>query len=121
MEAFNLKSKSKINKNYYGYIFTLPFIVIFLVFNLYPLIYTFYLSLTDMTLMNSSYHFVGLANFKQLFSDNYFLKSVINTWKIWLINFIPQLTIAMLLAIWFVNNRLKIKFIGLWRTIYYLT
>lgn len=120
MESLNLKSKNKINKNYYGYIFTLPFIVIFLAFNLYPLLYTFYLSLTDTTLMNSSYHFVGLANFQQLFSDNYFLKSAINTWKIWLMNFIPQLTIAMLLAIWFVNNRLKIKFIGLWRTIYYL-
>ncbi|WP_245599044.1 carbohydrate ABC transporter permease [Thermoanaerobacter thermocopriae] len=114
------KSNSKINKNYYGYIFTAPFIIVFLLFSFYPLIYTFYLSLTDMTIMSKTYNFVGLNNFKQLFSDDFFIKSVLNTWKIWLMNFLPQLGIAMLLAVWFMNNRLKIKFVGLWRTVYYL-
>lgn len=112
--------KSKINRDYYGYIFTLPYILIFLVFNLYPLIYTFYLSFTDATIMSEKYSFVGFENYKKLFEDDFFTKSVVNTWKIWLANFIPQLLIAMILSVWFLNERLKIRYIGFWRTVYYL-
>ena len=115
-----IKHKAKINKNFYGYLFTAPFIIGFLVFSLYPLIYTFYLSLTDMTMMKKSYEFIGFTNFTKLFADKYFLQSLANTWKIWLLNFIPQLGIAMLLAVWFTSTRLKIKFVGFFRTIYYL-
>lgn len=114
------KSSSKINKNYYGYIFTAPFIIGFLLFSFYPLIYTFYLSLTNMTMMSKAYNFIGFDNFKKLFDDRFFVQSLGNTWKIWLLNFIPQLGIAMLLAVWFTSNRLKIKYVGFWRTIYYL-
>lgn len=115
------RAHSKINKNYYGYIFTAPFIIVYVTFSLYPLLYTFYLSLTNMTITGGSdYDFVGLANFRQLFEDDFFVKSVVNTWKIWLMNFIPQLGIAMLLSVWFMSERLKIRFIGLWRTVYYL-
>ncbi|CCC57799.1 carbohydrate ABC transporter permease [Caloramator australicus] len=119
-QVLKKKKHSRINKNHYGYIFTAPFIIGFLLFSLYPLVYTFYLSLTDMTLMSKSYKFIGLANFKKLFEDRFFIQSFLNTWKIWLINFIPQLGIAMLLAVWFTSTRLKIKFVGFWRTIYYL-
>jgi len=115
------KAHSKISKNYYGYIFTAPFIIIYVAFSLYPLLYTFYLSMTNMIVMSgSNYDFVGFANFRQLFEDDFFVTSVANTWKIWLMNFIPQLGIAMLLSVWFMNQRLKIRFIGLWRTVYYL-
>lgn len=114
------KRRSRINKNYYGYLFTAPFIIGFLLFSLYPLIYTFYLSLTDMTMMKRTYEFIGLDNFKRLFEDKFFMQSLLNTWKIWLLNFIPQLGIAMLLAVWFTSSRLRIKFVGFWRTIYYL-
>lgn len=119
-QVLKKKKHSRINKNYYGYIFTAPFIIGFLLFSLYPLVYTFYLSLTDMTLMSKSYKFIGLANFKKLFEDRFFIQSFLNTWKIWLINFIPQLGIAMLLAVWFTSTRLKIRFVGFWRTIFYL-
>lgn len=114
------KKSSKLNKNFYGYLFTAPFIIIFLLFSFYPLIYTFYLSITNSTLMRKSYEIVGLGNFIELFKDKFFLQAVCNTWKIWLLNFIPQIGIAMLLAVWFTSNRLKIKFVGFWRTIYYL-
>jgi cellobiose transport system permease protein len=114
------KERYKINKKYYGYLFTAPFIIGFLLFSLYPLIYTFYLSFTDMTMMSKGYKIVGFDNFKNLFGDPYFRKALVNTWKIWILNFIPQLGIAMLLAVWFTNNRLKIKFVGFWRAIYFL-
>ncbi|GLC31939.1 carbohydrate ABC transporter permease [Clostridium omnivorum] len=114
------KRSNKISKNLYGYLFTAPFIIGFLIFSLYPLIYTFYLSFTNTTLMSDGYKLVGFDNFKNLFADKFFLQSLRNTWKIWLLNFIPQIGIAMLLAVWFTSNRLKIKFVGFWRTIYYL-
>lgn len=114
------KDSYKINKKRYGYLFTAPFIIGFLLFSLYPLIYTFYLSFTDMTMMNKSYKIVGFDNFKNLFGDPFFRKALANTWKIWMLNFIPQIGIAMLLSVWLTNNRLKIKFVGFWRTIYFL-
>lgn len=114
------KRSNKISKNFYGYLFTAPFIIGFLLFSLYPLIYTFYLSFTNTTLMSDGYKLIGLDNFKNLFADKFFLQSLRNTWKIWLLNFIPQIGIAMLLAVWFTSNRLKLKLVGFWRTIYYL-
>ncbi len=73
-----------------------------------------------MTMMKKSYEIVGLDNFTKLFSDKFFIQALKNTWKIWLLNFIPQIGIAMLLAVWFTSQRLKIKLVGFWRTIYYL-
>lgn len=114
------KRSSKINKNYYGYLFTAPFIIGFLAFSFYPLIYTFYLSFTNMTLMSDGYKIVGFDNFKTLFQDKFFVQALGNTWKIWLLNFIPQIGFAMLLSVWFTSTRLKLKFVGVWRAIYYL-
>ncbi|MEJ2564163.1 MAG: sugar ABC transporter permease [Anaerolineales bacterium] len=111
----------RIRRNSYVYIFIAPFIIGFLVFGLYPLYNTFALSFTDMTLMNaSSAKYIGLDNFKRLFADNFFMKGVTNTWLLWLLNFIPQIGIALLLSAWFTSARLKIKGVGLWRALFYL-
>lgn len=107
-------------RNYYGYLFIAPFIIGFLIFGLYPVYNTIYLSFTDTTLMSSEANWIGLANFERLFADNFFMKAVGNTWLIWGLNFIPQIGIAMLLAVWFTNVRLKIRAVGVWRAIFYL-
>ena len=111
---------TKINRNYYGYFFIAPFIIAFLVFGLYPLYNTLSLSLTDYTLMTRKGEYIGLQNFTVLFADQLFLKAIGNTWLIWLLNFIPQIGVALLLSAWFTNNRLKIKGVGIWRAIFYL-
>ena len=110
----------KIRHDQYGYFFVAPFIIGFLVFGLYPVVNTIVLSFTDRTLMSSSYNFIGFTNFKNLFADTTFTTAITNTWALWLMNFIPQLGIAFLLAIWFTNNRLKLKGIGVWRMIFYM-
>ena len=113
-----IKSKSrKINP---GYLFVAPFIVGFLIFGLYPIYNTIALSFTDTQLMKSGSHFIGLDNFKALFADSTFPTALKNTWVLWLMNFIPQLGIALLLATWFTNTRLKIKGGGFWRMLFYL-
>jgi cellobiose transport system permease protein len=111
---------TKINRNYYGYYFIAPFVIGFLIFGLYPVINTLSLSFTDTTLMSKTSHFIWFDNFKRLFADDFFLKGVRNTWFLWILNFIPQLGIAMLLSVWFTSTRLKIKAVGVWRMLFFL-
>jgi multiple sugar transport system permease protein len=70
--------------------------------------------------MSSEANFIGLQNFERLFADDVFTTAVANTWKIWLLNFIPQIGIAMLLAVWFTDTRLKLRAVGTFRAIYFL-
>jgi multiple sugar transport system permease protein len=107
-------------RNYYGYLFIAPFIIGFLIFGLYPVYNTLYLSFTNTTLMTREADFIGLQNFERLFADDFFMKAVRNTWLIWGLNFIPQIGIAMLLSVWFTSTRLKIRGVGGWRAVFYL-
>lgn len=111
---------SKFKRNYYGYLFILPFILGFLMFGLYPVYNTLALSFTDTTLMSRNADFVGLKNFERLFADDVFMNAVRNTWLIWILNFIPQIGIALLISAWFTNTRLKIKGVGVWRALFFL-
>lgn len=111
---------SKVQKNQYGYLFVAPFVLGFLIFGLYPLYNTIALSFTNTALMKSNADFVGFQNFQRLFADKTFPTAIKNTWELWLMNFIPQLGIALLLAVWFTNTRLKIKGGGFWRMFFYL-
>jgi multiple sugar transport system permease protein len=107
-------------RNYYGYLFIAPFIIGFLLFGLYPVYNTLALSFTNTTLLSPEGSFIGLDNFKRLFADDFFIKAVLNTWRVWLMNFIPQIGIAMLLSVWFTSVRLKIRAVGVWRALFYL-
>ena len=113
-------SLPKFRKNYYGYLFLAPFVIGFLIFGLYPVYNTLALSFTDYTLMSRTGTFIGLKNFERLFADDVFMKAVRNTWMIWILNFIPQIGVAMLLSVWFTSTRLKIKAVGVWRAIFFL-
>lgn len=112
--------RSNYRKNYYGYLFIAPFIIGFLVFGLYPLYNTIALSFTNTTMMKANGAFVGLQNFERLFADKTFFTAITNTWTLWLMNFIPQLGIALLLSVWFTNTRLRIKGGGIWRMLFYM-
>ena len=101
----------------WGLIFCLPFLITFLVFQLYPILYSLYLSF--MFQENSrTFYFTGLDNYKDLIQDDVFWKSVANTWKIWLLNFIPQLVSSLLLAI--LLTQYKIKGATFFRGVFYL-
>ncbi|MCA9921614.1 MAG: sugar ABC transporter permease [Anaerolineales bacterium] len=120
------QSKSKLrfpinfNRDHYGYIFIAPFVIAFLIFGLYPVYNTLYLSFTDTTLLSKEASFIGLQNFERLFADDVFMKAMKNTWLIWILNFIPQIGVAMLLSVWFTSVRLKLKAVGIWRTLFFL-
>ena len=111
---------SKVRKEYYGYLFITPFVIGFLLFGLYPIYNTFALSFTNTTIMSSKAEFIGFQNFERLFADDFFWTAIKTTWLIWILNFIPQIGIALLLSVWFTSTRLRIKAIGVWRAIFYL-
>ncbi len=112
--------KFRFKRDYYGYLFVAPFILGFLLFGLYPIYNTFYLSLTDTTLMTQQSNFIGLTNFERLFADATFKNAIKNTWLLWILNFIPQIGIAIIASVWFTSTRLKLRAVGLWRAIYFM-
>ncbi|MBR2924630.1 MAG: sugar ABC transporter permease [Clostridia bacterium] len=114
------KAKRKsISYDKYGYLFVAPFFIVFIVFQLYSICFTFYTSVTDAAgwdkILNNQV--IGFENFRQLFDPsskifNYFWGSLGNTVIMWLFNFVPQLGMALLLASWFTDSRLRLKFQG---------
>ncbi|MBD7965190.1 carbohydrate ABC transporter permease [Fictibacillus norfolkensis] len=107
------------NLNRYGYFFIAPFWLVFLVFSIYPVALTFYYSFTNYTGSGEA-QLVGLANYKRLLTDTYFVEAFFNTWKIWGVNFVLQMGLALILAMIFSDMRVKLKGIAFFRAIFYL-
>lgn len=106
--------------NRYGYYFLLPFFIVFLLFSLYPIIYTIYLSFTDLSGWNTDANMVGFKNYLAIMHNQLFLKSIKNTFILWILNFIPQMGVALLLAAWFTNQKLKLKNTQFFKVVFYL-
>lgn len=101
----------------WGLIFCLPFLITFLIFQLYPILYSLYLSFTYQE-NSRTFVFTGLDNYQDLLHDAVFWKSVANTWKIWLMCFIPQIVSALLLAV--LLTQYRIRHAGFFRAVFYL-
>lgn len=107
----------------YGYIFCIPFILVFLVFSFYPIIYTSVIGFTDLKGMGRmDFEFLEnpFQNFITILNNASFQQSLKNTISIWITNFIPQILLALLLTAWFTNNRNKIKGQGFFKVIFYM-
>lgn len=113
-----LGSEAKLQK--YGILFVLPFIVVYLFFQLWPTLYTILLAFTDKKGFATKLNFIGLQNFARLVKDKYFWGSVANTFIMWLFNFVPQLGIALLFAIWFTDPRMHLKGKNTFRALFYM-
>lgn len=111
----------------YGYYFIAPFFIVFLIFQLWPLIYTIGLAFCENyvdTMFNVEVGpvFNGLANFETVFIgkdgtlfNTYTFQSLWNTILMWLMNFAPQILLALLLAVWFTDTRVKMKAQGAYK------
>jgi multiple sugar transport system permease protein len=118
MGKMNTGNRLRLNK--WGYFFVAPFVLVFCVFNLWPTLYTFVLSFTNLKGIGANFSFTGFANFSRLLRDKNFFGAIGNTLIISWCTFIPQLLIALLLAIWFSDIRLNLKGRGLFRGIIFL-
>jgi multiple sugar transport system permease protein len=113
----------------YGYIFCIPFMLAFLVFMLYPLLFTFTISFTDLRglatstfsmLRNSDGQLDPFGNFTTILGFPGFRTAMYNTFFIWIVNFIPQIVLALLFTAWFTNRHNPIKAQGFFKVMFYL-
>lgn len=114
------KRKKSINDvNRWGYVFIFPFIIVFLIFSIYPIFKTLYLSFTNFNGFADA-NFVGLENYSRVIKDPLFWGAFKNTLKIWSINVILQFGLAFLLTIIFSDIKYKVKGLGIFRALFYL-
>lgn len=104
------------NRNFYGWVFALPWVLGLLFFYLLPLIQSIYYSFTSYTILNPG-EWVGLQNYRDLMKDNLFLAGVYNT--VYYTVFYVPLSIITGVAIAVLLN-MKISGMAVYRTIYFL-
>ncbi|MBX3195738.1 MAG: sugar ABC transporter permease [Schumannella sp.] len=80
------------------YLYVAPFFVLFGLVGLFPLVYTFVVSLREWDLLKGPGEWVGLTNFANVLTDRFFWNSIGNTISIFFLSAVPQLIVALLLA-----------------------
>lgn len=107
----------EIYKNRMIYLLISPFFIIYGIFGLFPIIYSFFLSFHKWN-GSGEMKYVGAAYYQYLLKDSTFLLSIKNTLIIWVLSTIPMVILAIILA--FILNSSFVKGKTLFRTVYYL-
>ncbi|MBE6753322.1 MAG: sugar ABC transporter permease [Ruminococcaceae bacterium] len=119
-----MKRKKGVSYAKYGYIFVIPFVIAYLLFTLYPTIYTCILGFTNCKgLSLTNWKFLEedvFQNFKAILENETFKNDIKNTVIIWVLNFIPQISLALLLTAWFTSPRCKIRGAGFFKVMFYM-
>lgn len=118
------QGKSQVVKyNKWGYIFLIPFIVVYLIFQFIPLVTTIYNSFFENYLSGIKQigpNFIGLANYKEIITNGDLIGYAKNTLIMWVLGFVPQIFFSLLLGAWFADTRLRIRCAGFFKTVIYL-
>ena len=118
------KNKSNVVRyNKWGYIFLIPFVLVYVVFQLVPLLSTVWNSFFEnyrSGLTQIGPNFIGLQNFISLFSTPDIWSYLANTLIMWILGFVPQILISLLLGAWFSNPRMRLKGEQFFKTVIYL-
>ena len=98
-----MKKRGKVvSFNKWGYIFLIPFIAVYCFFQLIPLVMTIYYSFFENYMQGMTQigpRFIGIENYITLFSKGDMLKYALNTMIMWLIGFVPQILVSLLLQL----------------------
>ena len=117
-------NKKAVRYNKWGYIFLIPFIMVYVVFQFIPMVTTIYNSFFENYMSGLTQigpRFVGLENYKNLFAQGDIGLYMKNTLVMWIICFIPQILLSLLLGAWFSDVRLKLKGPRFFKTVIYYT
>lgn len=79
------------------YLFILPFFLLFLIFQLIPILWTIYISFTNWKGIGTPV-FCGMNNYKKIWIDNMFWEALENTTVYWLTGIVMILVLAVLIA-----------------------
>ncbi|SHM97929.1 carbohydrate ABC transporter permease [Gracilibacillus kekensis] len=95
-----------------AYIYISPFFILFGIFGLFPILFSFYLGFQKWNGLGEM-EYVGLQNFEWILTDQIFWTSLSNTLIMWVLGTIPQLIIGIILA--YALNSALIKMKSLFR------
>lgn len=123
-----MKKKKSISYAKWGYIFIAPFFIVYAACSLIPLFSTFYNSFFETYrdgLTQVGPNFVGFDNYITLFTPDksgsiQILDYAANTMIMWIMGAVPQIVVALILALIFTGTRLKIKGQRFFKTVIYM-
>ena len=118
-----MKKSNVVKYNKWGYIFLLPFLIVYAVFQLFPLISTVYNSFFEnyrSGLTQIGPNFIGLENYQAIFSTPDLWKYFGNTMLMWILGFVPQILLSLILGAWFSDPSLRLKGQRFFKTVIYL-
>ncbi len=119
-----MNKKSKVvSYNKWGYIFLIPFVVIYLVFQMVPLVTTIYNSFFEnyrSGLTQVGPNFIGIQNYVTIITNGDLPTYFKNTMIMWVMGFIPQIILSLLLGAWFTDPSLRLKCQGFFKTVIYM-
>ena len=107
----------------WGFFFTVPCLIFFAVFSFYPIISAFVTSLSDKQIMNRTSEFIGLENYKYLFTKSNGGFSLLNSMRATITftlgTFIPMVVVSLILAVFLMQLR-KTRYRGFFQIGFYL-
>ena len=118
-----VKRGKVVRYNKWGYIFLIPFVVVYVLFQLIPLFRTFYYSFFEnyrSGLTQIGPNFIGFGNYAKLLSNPDLWMYTKNTLIMWVLGFVPQIIISLLLGAWFSDPSLRLKGQRFFKTVIYL-
>jgi multiple sugar transport system permease protein len=104
-------------KNWSAYLFLSPWFILFIIFTVFSVSFSFYLSFHEWNIVEATKNFVGLDNYIRLFKDDKFYQSLWNT--LLFTGFGVPLGMASGLLVALLLNT-KVKFQGIFRTLFYV-
>ena len=118
----NQKKLKTVSYAKWGYLFILPFFLSYAIFSLIPLADTIRNSFYEyyaFGLKTVGPNWTGLSNYISLLSSD-LPKYAWNTFVMWILGFVPQIVVALVLASWFTDARLKIRGKQFFKVVIYL-
>ena len=119
-----MKKKSKVvSYNKWGYIFLIPFIVVYICFQLAPLVTTISNSFFENYISNRKHvgpNFIAFNNYATIITNGDLPTYFKNTMIMWVMGFVPQIVLSLLLGAWFTDPSLRLKCQRFFKTVIYL-
>lgn len=98
-------------------LFTLPALLVYALFKLYPAFSGIFYAMTDWNGIDKTWSFIGLANFARVLKDEYFWQSILFTFKYVAVMVVVANVIALTLAV-AIETRRHAR--GVFRTVFYM-
>lgn len=119
------KKGNVVKYNKWGYIFLLPFIIVYAIFQIVPLFTTIFNSFFENYrlmggLTQVGPNWAGFKNYIEMFSNGDLVVYFTNTMIMWVLGFVPQIIVSLLLGAWFSDPSLRLKGQRFFKTVIYL-